>query len=106
MRLLPAWGQLVLIPTGGFGASASSKQNQDDPPPPLDSLILSRIRPWEPSDRAIWFPYLPYLPALTFHSECLSQDKDQIPLRMIEWGPPPGISPTISNEWTVQSNNK
>lgn len=36
------------------------------------------------SDRAIWFPYLPYLLALTFHLECLSQDKDQIPLWVIE----------------------
>lgn len=36
------------------------------------------------SDRAIWLSYLPYLPALTFHLECLSRDKDQIPLRVIE----------------------
>ena len=104
MLVLPAWDQSVPVPTGGFGAFASSKQKRDDPL--LESLILLRIRPWEPPDRAIWFPYLPYRQALTFHSECLSQDKDQIPLRMIEWGPPLGISPTISNEGTIQPNNK
>lgn len=96
----------VHIPTGGFGLLPPQNRAEMMPPPPLDSLILSRIRPEEPPDRAIWFPYRPYLPALTFHLECLSQDNDQIPLRMIEWGPPLSIFPTISNEWTIRSNNK
>lgn len=88
----------------GLGASASSKDRTEMTP--FRFINPFKNRALGPPDRAIWFPYLPYLPALTFHLECLSQDNDQIPLRVIEWGPLPSIFPTISNEWKMQSSKK